>query len=323
MRSALLPQAGFDADDAATRYNTKAVLGVQPAILPHDVGPFQAVHIGPTFSAPLFDLTLIRRYQASGHHLLASRADVQTVREETVLLAVSGYMANLRARASVTAAQSRVDLADRLARQAQDLLADGVASKIDVSRAQVRLSEEQQRLVDDQRDAEMTLNALKRLLNMTDAEQIEFTDQQDFFSTPSLEFSDPLSIALQQRPELHALSESAKAAELAHKAAGAESLPKLNVDGHWNEQGQTFNTMTPGYDYRANVRFTDNYGWPFIFYMNVIPAAVTIRNGMSFTMEDQVLKKLNLLKHGERPVESGLMAIGLAAFEIVLEDGKS
>ena len=96
----------------------------------------------------------------------------------------------------------------------------------------MRLSEEQQRLVDDQRDAEMTLNALKRLLNMTDAEQIEFTYQQDFFSTPSLEFSDPLLIALQQRPELHALSESAKAAELTHKAAGAESLPKLNVDGH-------------------------------------------------------------------------------------------
>src|SRR3954452_8693544 len=46
-RSALLPQAGFAANDTVTRYNTKAVLGVQPAIIPHDVGPFQAVHIGP------------------------------------------------------------------------------------------------------------------------------------------------------------------------------------------------------------------------------------------------------------------------------------
>lgn len=254
-RSALLPKASFYADDAITRYNTKAVLGVQPAIIPHDVGPFQAVHIGPTFSAPIFDLTLIRQYQASGHYLLASGADEQTVREETVLLAVSEYMAHLRALASITAAQSRVELADRLAHQAQDLLTDGVASKIDVSRAQVRLREEQQHLVDDQRDAETTLYALKRLLNMPDSEQIEFTDQQDYFSTPSLEFSDPLSTAFQQRPELHFLSENAKAAELAHRAAEAESLPKLNFEGNWNEQGQTFNTMTPGYDYRVNVRF--------------------------------------------------------------------
>jgi len=63
---------------------------------------------------------------------------------------------------------------------------------------------------------------------------------------------------------------------------------------------------------------TDNYGWPFIFYMNVIPAALMI-GIVWFTMEDQVLK-LSLLKHGDW---WGIltMAIGLAAFEIVLEDG--
>lgn len=254
-RSALLPQASFDGQDSVSRYNTKAVLGVQPAIIPHDVGPYQAIHVGPDFSAPIFDLTLIREYQASGHRLLASRADEQTIREETVLLAVSEYMAHLRALASITAAQSRVGLADRLAHQAEDLLTDGVASKIDVSRAEVRLKEEQQRLIDDQRDADTTLYALKRILDLPDGEQIEFTDQQDFFSTPSLDVSDPLSTALGQRPELHSLKESIKSAELAHKAAGAESLPKLTFEGKWNEQGQTFNSLTPGYDYSAKVRF--------------------------------------------------------------------
>jgi outer membrane protein len=253
-RSELLPHAGFDATDAITRYNTKAQLGVQPSIIPHDVGPYQSIHVGPTFSTPIFDLTLIRQYQSSGHRLLASRADEQTVREETVLLAVSEYMAHLRALANITAAESRVGLADRLAHQAQDLLTDGVATKIDVSRAQVRLREEKQRLIDDQRDAETTLYALKRILNVPDSEQIEFADQQNLFSTPSLDVSDPLSTALQQRPELHSIHEDIKAAELAHKAAVAESLPNLSFGGRWNEQGQTFNTMTPGYEYRFTVR---------------------------------------------------------------------
>jgi outer membrane protein len=253
-RSELLPHAGFDANDAVTRYNTKAELGVQPSIIPHEVGPYQSIHVGPTFSTPIFDLTLIRQYQASGHRLLARRADEQTVRDETVLLAVSEYMAHLRAVASITAAESRVELADRLAHQAQDLLNDGVASKIDVSRAQVRLREEKQGLIDDERDAETTLYALKRILNVPDGEQIEFADQQDFFATPSLDLSDPLSTALEQRPELHSLSESIKAAESAHKAAVAESLPNLTFEGRWNEQGQTFSTMTPGYEYRFNVR---------------------------------------------------------------------
>src|SRR5271156_5337912 len=43
-RSELLPHAGFDANEAITRYNAKAQLGVQPSVIPHDVGPYQAIH---------------------------------------------------------------------------------------------------------------------------------------------------------------------------------------------------------------------------------------------------------------------------------------
>ena len=163
-RSELLPHASFETDDSINRHNLRALLGIQIPSVPHSIGPYQAVHVGPTFSAPVFDLTLIRQYQASGHRLLASRADEQTVREETVLLTVSEYMAHLRALASITAAESRVELATRLAHQADDLLGDGVATKIDVSRAQVRLREEQQRLIDAQRDADTTIYALKRIM---------------------------------------------------------------------------------------------------------------------------------------------------------------
>ena len=252
-RSELLPHASFEADDSVNRHSLKAQLGTQIPNVPHSIGPYEVVHVGPTFSAPVFDLTLIRQYQASGHRLLASRADEQAVREETVLLTVSEYMAHLRALASITAAESRVELATRLAHQADDLLRDGVASKIDVSRAQVRLREEQQRLIDAQRDADTTLYALKRVLNVPDRQQIEFADQQDFFQTPSLDLSDPLATAVVQRPELNSLAESIEAAQLAHKAAVAESVPKFTFDGFWNEQGQTFNTATPGYQYRVNM----------------------------------------------------------------------
>src|SRR5271168_614768 len=195
-RSDLLPHASFEAEDSVNRHNLRALLGAQIPNFPHSIGPYQEVQVGPTFSAPVFDLTLIRQYQESGHRLLASRADEQTVREETVLLTVSEYMAHLRALASITAAESRVELATQLAHQADDLLRDGVASKIDVSRAQVRLREEQQRLIDAQRDADTTLYALKRILNVPDSLQIAFADQQDFFQTPSLDLSDPLAMAL-------------------------------------------------------------------------------------------------------------------------------
>jgi len=253
--SELLPHVSFEADDSVNRHNLRALLGIQIPIpsVPHNIGPYQAVHFGPTFTAPLFDLTLIRQYQASGHRVLASRADEGTVREETVLLTVSGYMAHLRALADITAAESRVELATRLAQQADALLRDGVASKIDVSRAQVRLREEQQSMIDAQRDADRTIYALKRIMNTSDSQLIEFADQQDFFQTPPLDLSDPLATALLQRPELRALDENVKVLEFAHKAADAKLLPTLTFAGFWDEQGQTFNTANPGYQYQINM----------------------------------------------------------------------
>ena len=255
VRSELLPHASFEADDSVNRHNLRALLGIQIPIpiVPHNIGPYQAVHVGPTFSTPVFDLTLIRQYQASGHRLMASRADEQTVREETVLLTVSEYMAHLRALASVAAAESRVELATRLAQQADDLLKDGVASKIDVSRAQVKLREEQHGLIDAKRDADTTVYALKRILNVPDSQQIEFADNQDFFQTPPLDISDPLATALLQRPELHSLDENIKAAQSTRKAAVAKSLPTLSFNGFWDEQGQTFDTANPGYQYQVSL----------------------------------------------------------------------
>jgi len=63
---------------------------------------------------------------------------------------------------------------------------------------------------------------------------------------------------------------------------------------------------------------TDNYGWPFVFYINIIPGALLIA-AVWFTMEKQPMN-LSLVKKGDW---WGIltMAIGLAAFEIVLEDG--
>jgi len=90
-------------------------------------------------------------------------------------------------------------------------------------------------------------------MNVSDDEQIEFADQQDFFQTPSLDLSDPLATALALRPELHSLDESIKTAQLLHKAAVAESMPKFTFNGFWDEQGQTFNTATPGYQYQGSI----------------------------------------------------------------------
>ncbi|MGA0530319.1 DHA2 family efflux MFS transporter permease subunit [Hansschlegelia sp. KR7-227] len=63
---------------------------------------------------------------------------------------------------------------------------------------------------------------------------------------------------------------------------------------------------------------TENYGWRSIFYINVIPSAVMIV-ALAATLETSPMR-LELLKEGDW---AGIvcMAIGLAAFQTVLEEG--
>jgi MFS transporter, DHA2 family, multidrug resistance protein len=63
---------------------------------------------------------------------------------------------------------------------------------------------------------------------------------------------------------------------------------------------------------------TDAYGWPFIFYLNVLPCLLLIA-AVWFTMDAQPTQ-LALLKRGDW-IGIISMAIGLGSLEIVLEDG--
>ena len=69
----------------------------------------------------------------------SARSDEITLREESVLLVVSQYLGSQRAAADVSAAESRVNLAQALYDQAADLQKNGVGTGIDTLRANVEL----------------------------------------------------------------------------------------------------------------------------------------------------------------------------------------
>ena len=63
---------------------------------------------------------------------------------------------------------------------------------------------------------------------------------------------------------------------------------------------------------------TENWGWQYIFYVNIVPGAIMI--AMLFFSLDSSPMKLSLLRQGDWP---GIitMAIGLSALQTVLEEG--
>lgn len=251
--SALLPQANLNVTDTVERLNLQAFLGSRIPGFPQHAGPFQVFSAGPQFSAPVFDLTLFRRYEAARETANASKADSLSTREQVILLVVSQYIGTLRAVATVQASESRVSLAQALYDQASDLQKQGVGTGIDTLRANVELQNEKQRLLEAEDDRDTSLFGLSRLLNLDPRQTIELADSLSFFDTPQPDVSASIDSALAERQEWKSLQEQIKSATLQKTASQESRLPTVNFTGDWAYLGGSSTSGIPTYNYQAGV----------------------------------------------------------------------
>ncbi len=254
-RSALLPQASFELATRAERINLGSSFGANLPGIPHHAGPFEVFQSGPSFSVPIFDLTLWRSWQASHQAVKASEADQETVREQTVSLVVSQYLAALRAMAQVRAAQSRVDLATALYAQAVNLEKNGVGTNLDTVRANVQLLNEKQGLLVAQTQLKTALYGLVQLLHVEPHQAVQLDDEMSFFETPEITLERSIEQAYANRPEMKSLASRESAARLEKRGASASRLPKLTLGGIWSYQGNSAPSAIPVYTYQASVDF--------------------------------------------------------------------
>jgi outer membrane protein TolC len=254
-RADLLPQASARISDEAQKVNLLAQFGGRTPFpgFPKTLGPYQVFSAGPSISAPVFDLTLWRRYQAAQNTVSVSKASSLSTREQVILLVVSQYIGTLRGMANVQASQSRVDLAQALYDQAADLQKEGVGTGIDTLRANVELQNEKQRLIQAQTDRQTSLFALSRLLNLDPRQEIELGDSLSFFDTPQPEVESSIEAALAERQEWKSLEWQIKVAEYQKKASQSARLPSVRFDGTFAYMGTSGNTTLPTYTYQGSV----------------------------------------------------------------------
>jgi len=217
--------------------------------LPTHVGPFEVFQTGVGVNAPVFDLTLWRRYKSSKMGIETSRAQETSAREESVMLVVSQYLGCQRAAADVSAAQSRVELAQAIYDQSADLQKNGVGTGIDTLRANVELQNEKQRLIVARTSLETSLFGLARLLNIDPKRKIELADQGQFFQTPRTDADQTLEHAYASRSELQRIASDRRRLELTSQAASDERLPKISANGSWAQLGLAPDSVIPQYQF--------------------------------------------------------------------------
>jgi outer membrane protein TolC len=229
--SALMPKLEAEAYGQRSKYNLNAQLGMSVPGFPPVVGPFNWDTYGLGAQVPLLDLSLWKKWRASQHAEASAKAQGRAVREEVTALVVGQYFRALRAAASVKAGESRVELAEALAKLAENQQKEGVGTKLDTLRAQVQLQGERQRLIQAQTQRLTALAGLGRLLDLAPGTSLELADSLALPALPGTSLQDTLQAGLAQRPELAALEAREKAATSLRESAQSLRLPTIVATG--------------------------------------------------------------------------------------------
>jgi len=241
-RAGLLPNVSGAAYQANITENL-AALGFTGARFPGFTSPF----IGPfnNFDARLrlqqniFSLTAIRRYQAGRAEVRVASFEEELAREQVATAAAISYLEAMRADRSVTAAQANVTLAEALLKLAQDQRNAGIATGVDVTRAETRLAQEEVRLSRAQTDSETARFQLQRLVGLPLGSSFALTDPLQFSAENLPAVETAVTTAENDRAEVHVAEAEVTASKYETRAARAEQLPSLEFLGDYGISGIT------------------------------------------------------------------------------------
>ena len=187
----------------------------------------------------VFDLSAIRNYQAGKAGVRVAELQESLAREEVASRTGLSYLEALRADRAVVAAQANVEFAQALLQLAQDQRNAGVATGVDVTRAQTRLAEQQVGLAQAQTESEQARLNLQRLIGLPLGSALTLTDQLRFVEEPLPSVETAVTQAAQDRREIQVAEEENRVSQLEAKAARAEHLPSLEIVGDYGASGIT------------------------------------------------------------------------------------
>jgi len=231
-RAALLPQLESSlAQQSQTRnlaaFGIRFSLPIPGFQLPERVGPFNTFDARLTAAQSLFDLSAVRRWQASCAGRLAARAETDYAREQVAGAVAKLYLATLVSEARLEAARANLALAEALERLAASQKAAGTGTAIDVTRAKVQAANQRQRVLVAENDRRRAHFELLKAMGLDLGTSLELTERLAYAPLDAVTLEQARTVAFDFRADLKAQQEREANARLAYAAAKWERLPSL------------------------------------------------------------------------------------------------
>lgn len=203
-------------------------------------GPFNVFDNRGTLTQNLFSLSLIQRWRAARSGVEVAELDAEATKRDTMATVGLLYVEALRAEAAVQAAEANLGLNQQLLKLAQDRKSAGLATALDVTRAQVQLENENQRLLVAQNERERAKLNLIRAIGIDFDVRLVLTDELKLAEVKRQSPQEALAVARANRVELTAQKRRERLAELTLSSVTSERLPSLAFNGDYGFIGDSF-----------------------------------------------------------------------------------
>lgn len=210
-----------------------------PFTIPTFVGPFNTFDARVSFAQTIFNLASIRDYRSGRAGVRAAELQVPLAREQVAAAVAIAYLTVLRAERETESTRADLDLAASLLKLALDQRTAGIATGIDVVRAETRVAQQQLALSQSEANIEQARLDLQRLIGVPQGSALALTDQLRFTNDIAPNADAVVREALDNRYEIKIAEATLDQRRLERKARAADQYPELSAFGDYGESGNT------------------------------------------------------------------------------------
>jgi outer membrane protein TolC len=315
-----------DGDSLINRQNRNlAVAGICVPGLPTAVGPFFYADFRVSAGMPLVERQAYHTWKASQKQEQAAEYDYQDARDLVTRQAVGLYLQSVSAAAEVQAGESRVATSQRLEKLAQDQHANGLATGVDVARAQVQLARDRQTLLIARDTYQTSLLVLARFLGLRPGTPMTLAERLQFRPVALLDVDQMLPAALAARLDYRALAAQRDALVQQEKASWARALPKFSISGDYGALGSNFGEMPGTGEVQATLSislFDRDRNGKRVELASQLRRLDEQMNDLSLGIEEELRKAVLDLQSSEEQVSVTEAALNLAQRELTLAEDR-
>ena len=254
-KASLYPRVSGDA--LANRESVDlAALGITFPHVPAVVGPFAHYDFRVSATESVIDRRAYHNWRATERLLDQAKLSYQDARDLVIRETAGLYLDAQAASAEVQAAESRIATSEALEKLSRDQRSEGLATAVDVVRAQVQLERDRQALLVNRNNYQTSLLSLAHFLGLSPGTPIELTDELRFRHAESVDLNAALPLALQARSDYRALLAQQDSLVEQHKAWHSRYLPTLAVNGDYGAIGRNFGSLAATGEVQGTLTFT-------------------------------------------------------------------